>query len=337
MPLAKSRAIILDLNKIPLICKFIIMIKFNLTPDFFVWRPIPYEEFLFVENVIDYKLESHLNTSVTVAGDEIQRLTVADIKDDQHEIYVVAGTIDGSNFGHFFWETVVYLRQFRQIKRIFPNVVFLVQEDKKFIKKIFDFYELKYDTKISKSKNYVGFLPPITPLITNANSLMYGDLLQSFHYELHRENKSVTAKDINILYIPRHKAGNYPYENMRSVEADSITDFLANKTNCLTLDTENNDDWGLEIEYTKKAKFIIVPDGSAYAVAGFHAHNSTIIVLGSYMTPLGYLKWDKVRLINQLICRNNKVFFVAAENKGNIEYYSIHDILPILERKIVSL
>lgn len=314
------------------------MIKFTLNQDFFVWREIPYEEYLFLENVINYEIGADYYPTVIVAGDEIQRLTISDVVNEGKTIYVVAGTGSEENFGHFFWETVINIKSFLQVKKKFPKVIFLVQHDKIHVKKIFDYYGITYSTTIKNHNNYVGFLPPATPLITNTNILLYGEMLERFHYELHRENKSVTSKKIEILYLPRHKSGNYPYENMRSVEADAIEKFVSNQPNCQIFDTESNSDWGLEIETIKSAKFIIVPDGSAFAVAGFHAHNSTIIVLGSMISPRGVLKFDKAKQINKLIAKTNKVFFVSSETQqNNTESYNIENILPILQRKIVIL
>jgi len=313
------------------------MQKLSLNDDAFFFRPFPYDEFLFLENVVSYEIESQTCINVITSGSGFNRLGVADVRDFQRPIYVVAETFSSNNFGHFFWETVVYLKHFLQIKRRFPNVIFLVKENKRYIKKIFDHYGLPLGKEILPANNYVGFLPFVTSLTTNLSSALYDQLIQEFHYEVNRENGSATDKDIEILYLPRHAKGNFPYENERRLETDSINHFLSGRPNCVVLDTENNDNWADEISAVKRARIIIVPDGSAYAVAGFHAHSSKIIVLGSYMSPTGAIKWDKARKINQLIGKHNQVFFITGSNTAdNVEHFNMLDILPILQGKVIS-
>ena len=147
------------------------MQKLSLNDDAFFFRPIPYDEFLFLENVVSYDIESQTCINVITSGSGFNRLGVADVRDFQRPIYVVAETFSSNNFGHFFWETVVYLKHFLQIKRRFPNVIFLVKENKRYIKKIFDYYGLLLGKEILPANNYVGFLPFVRPvLLLNLNT-----------------------------------------------------------------------------------------------------------------------------------------------------------------------
>ena len=113
------------------------MLRISLNPDAFAWRSVPYEEIIFLENVVSYELEAYTSTNVIIAGDKFNRLTIADVTDSKRSIYLVVETLDSANFGHFFWESVVFLGHFNGIKNWFPNIIFLVKEEKKYISSLF--------------------------------------------------------------------------------------------------------------------------------------------------------------------------------------------------------
>jgi len=318
------------------------MLELVITEDAFLFRATPYDEFLFYEDVISYEFTSQSGLVARFASHiqtQPERLSVADLVDKQRTIYVVVGSFDDKNFGHFYWEVCIYIEHLKKIKKQFSNAIFLIREPKPYIKKILKHHQLEFENEIKTSHNYVGFFPVfITSLVNNSHGILYEDLLNRFYYESHRLNKSVTSKDLLVLYLPRAISGNYPYENQRTIEDQSIRNLVNNVPGGrgLVLEAEHNDDWAYEISAIKRAQFVIVPDGSAYAVAGFNAYGSTIIVLGSDLVLTGTKKFDKTKLINQLIMKKNSVFFIKPNRNGTVESYNLAHIIPILQENILS-
>lgn len=288
---------------------------------------------MFLENVSSFVHVDHVSYEFMV--DEPHRpKTENEILPFTKPIYCIVDTESSENFGHFFWESLIYIRQLKRLQNKFPNIIFLVKTITEFKRKIFFHYGLKFSDTIEKKENYVAFFAPITSLISNRYSYHYSLLMNEFYYELHQQNPGFYEKDIDIVYFPRHqKIDNWNYQGQdRTFKTIEIQSYLSNRPNCLTFESEKSNSWSKEVELVKRARYIICHDGSSYSVLGAHAFNSVLIVLSNNVFVPSMRRFDKVTLIDKKISSNNQRYFVRDPENN----FTLNTIAPLLNGRIVS-
>jgi len=315
------------------------MQKISLIDEHFFFRNIHYEaeihlEPIFYENVNDYEFVNFGSIDVFTETNQYPKYENNISMTFGKSIYCVVDSEMSINFGHFVWESLVYLKQLKRLKTKFPELIFIIKNKTKFKAKLLDHYGFRYSDKINNPDNYVAFFAPISLLVNNKYSTYYKRLLDEFHYEIHRENPSFFEKDLSITYFPRHeKIDNLHYENQdRSFNTSEIQDYLKNKKNCVIFDTEHSSSWANEVEMVRRSKFIICHDGSSSAVLGFHACNSVMIILSNNVYIPSMRRFDKVAIIDKKIKTCNECYYITAPQNN----FTIDSIAPILERRIVS-
>lgn len=288
---------------------------------------------MFLENVLSFEIIEYTAYEFTVTQSQRPK-TENELLPISKTMYCVVDTKFSDNFGHFFWESLINLRQLKRLKNKFPNIIFLAKTLGKFKSKIFTHYGFTFADHIEHKSNYVAFFAPITSLISNKYSHHYSVLMNEFYFEINNQNPGFFEKDIEIVYFPRHnKIDNWDYEGQdRSFNTSEIQAFLTNRPKCLNFYSENSDSWTNEIELIKRSRYIICHDGSSYSVMGAHAFNSVLIVLSNNVFVPSMRRFDKVALIDKKISLNNQRYFVRAP--GNL--FTLDTILPLLNGLIVS-
>lgn len=288
----------------------------------------------FYENVMAFEYVNYGSIEITVQNPHRPLNENNILMESGKQIYCVVDTEMSINFGHFIWESIVFLRQLKRLKNKYPNIIFLIKNKTRFKSKIMRHYDFQWSDEIVQLDNYVGFLPPITALVNNKYSQYYSNLLDEFHFEVHRENQSFFDKNIEITYFPRHESvDNLHYENQdRSFNTTELQSYLQRRDRCVIYDTENSESWTNEINAVKKSKYIICHDGSSSAVLGFHAYNSVIIILSNNVFIPSMRRFDKVVLIDKKIKEKNERYYVTAPNN----VFSLSLLAPLIERRIVS-
>jgi hypothetical protein len=308
--------------------------KILLKDEYFIYMGVPVDELLFYENVQDYSHPDFTSVEIEVPGQQMP-ITEERLKlNDNKQIYCVLDTPSSGNFGHFFWECLIYLKTIKRINKKYPNVIFLFKETKKFKQKILDSYSIKYSTKIENFNNYVGFFPLITALVSDKYSLQYDKLIRKFHEHLHADSLTKFEKDLEIVYFPRHvSVDNTYYEGQdRSYNASEIVNFINSRPNTLIFETEKSKSWGEEFRTIQRAKFIICHDGSSGSVISFCARGSIIIMLSHNITLPSMNRFDKVRSTEEVSRECNEKYYINAPN--NI--YTLDLVMPLLTRQILT-
>lgn len=133
---------------------------------------------------------------------------------------------------------------------------------------------------------------------------------------------SIIEKTIDIVLLPRQKKENYK-GNERITDTADIEEKLSTITNnyCV-LHTDNNKEIKSQIDIIRRAKTIIVTDGSPYLVNGFFAKDSKIILLGD-ITAFHAQDYIKYAFFNRFIASNNHVIRLPYSASGG-EYGNCH-------------
>ncbi|CAM8660066.1 hypothetical protein MCEMSE6_02938 [Oxalobacteraceae bacterium] len=308
------------------------MLALTLQDEHFFFLQRPVDAPIYFRNVIEYSHIDFTSISITVVEQQPPIVELPQTLPADVQLYIVVDTTFSDNFGHFFWECLIFLPQLEKIRKQYPEVIFLIKNNKKFKSKIFTHYLLNYDTSIRNSNNVVGFLPLITSLNTNKYSNAYEKLLDKFHYDLTQDVPNFDSKKYEIVYFPRHKVvDNYPYEGQdRDYDDSEILNYVAHVPNSKIIYSEDGDSWKDEIEAVRNAKILIVQDGSSATVLGFHAQNSLIIVLNHNISLPSMARFEKTIIFEKIIRRTNSKYFVSPQGKKFI----LDDLMPLISQRI---
>jgi hypothetical protein len=127
---------------------------------------------MFLENVLSFEHIGHVAYEFTVAQPQ-RPISENEVFPDSKVMYCVLDTRSSDNFGHFFWESLINLRQLLRLKNKFPNIIFLVKTFGEFKRKICAHYGFTFTDQIVHPNNYVAFFAPLTSLISNRNIYHY--------------------------------------------------------------------------------------------------------------------------------------------------------------------
>ena len=241
--------------------------------------------------------------------------TLSDISSTN--VYFVIDLCFDEAFGHWVYESAIYLPLFCMLKVTYPTLK-LVLKTKKNFKHLFCSYfniaesDIVYHIPTTES-NLCFFPSPISSLnITNPNSKVHEYYTSIFR--LFKECPSIKKDPVEYLIMPRQTIENYK-GNDRTIPFQAIFDhFTHNTTNTHRIfHTDTVTNLIDQINELRSAKTIICHDGSALLVNGMFVQNKQFLVVSLY-TPGQASKYPQLSKIIEYI---NKI------NNNTIQYFSI--------------
>ena len=237
--------------------------------------------------------------------------------DTNTQYYLILDTTFSDALFHWIAECAIFFPLFTSLKKIYSNLKMIFKTPKNYhtiIVKIFNIREEDISYSIETYNNICFFPNPITALNKNDISeeyIMYANkMIEYFNigYEHHTENQ--IEKTIEILILPKQINSNSNSNQQSGQRISNCIDIIKNIENIEILHTDTITDFKEQIEKIKKAKTIIVTDGSPYLLNGLFACNSKIIVLGD-MVKGQCKEFLKMNFYGNLIkSKNNNVIFI---------------------------
>lgn len=232
--------------------------------------------------------------------------------DRNTQYYLILDTTFSDALFHWIAECIVFFPLFTILKNIYPNLKIIFKTPKNYhtiIGKFFHIMEEDISYSIGTYNNICFFPNPITALnMDNSISdeyIMYANkMIEYFNTE------KTIEKTIETLILPRQINSNSNSNQQSGQRNSNCIDIINNIENIEILDTDKITDFKEQIKKIKKAKTIIVTDGSPYLLNGLFAYNSKIIVLGDMVK--GHCNHQiKSKFYNELIkSKNNNVIFI---------------------------
>jgi hypothetical protein len=232
-------------------------------------------------------------------------------------------------FGHWVFESAIYLPLFFLLKKEYPSLRLLSMNPKKYKDVFYKGFGLEpHDISlILEPTNIVIF--------TQWNSLgdhnvlrreLFLDSARSFYTSLVPHSLAL-PKSIDILYLPRGSKENFKH-NDRTIPAQPalIESIQSLFPNTVIYDTDTTSNICEQISILRSSKIILLDYGSSLLVNGYFAENSLVIVLGDF---------------GHIHCKNPKPYLLLQETlrRGcNYIYIPVHydapSILGILAESI---
>lgn len=269
-------------------------------------------DFAVVRDVLSYE-HCNFNSWKIKALSPGYESTTEGLKSDSTQIYIAIDTVHHDAFGHWFFESAIWLPKVKAILDAHPNSKIYSMGSRGYKTQILEYFGIPPDrviTEFSEKNNVCIFVNPCTSINNLTEHDKFKEMLVEFSEHFHQTKVS---KEIDYLLMPRQKTGNYTANN-RDVNTDDLESYLNNIPRSKIFNTNVSPTFSDQIEAVQASKHLLVTDGSASSVNGFLAKNSVIFVLGDALIPNQRQIQAKVRIICEFIEHNNAVMFIHSES-----------------------
>ena len=253
----------------------------------------PDPSFHAVQNVADstFRLGSPVTRLVRTRLDKI---------DDRADYFMIETMSSNDAFGHWVWESAIFLPSFIEFKRSNPRL-HLVLRSKKAFKQLFtDFFGIQEEDllyirhvetgdsqvkdSLPSSNNWCVFPPTISLNSINDEALhswepYFNNMIRELRGRRGTPCPSCHHERIPYLFLPRQSKENYA-TNERQINYTDIHDAIHNAGGEI-MNTDDVSDLTTQIRKIQAADVIILDDGSSLMFNGLVAENKTIYALGS--------------------------------------------------------
>lgn len=273
----------------------------------------------------------HMRTDLTIGSthvseivDECKLFVVSSVTDysytfgkwtidaDGHSVstdtrYLIIDTLYHEAFGHWVYESAIYLPIFLKLKTLYPTIKLVLKGRRTFKDLFLRYFGVSEDDVVYNMLpgNTCLFPEPISSLNTQDLTDQYKALVTGFYTWFDCRMFPDCTSDYVIL--PRQSRENF-WGNPRQYNFTRIIDMLKDRSILLETDTiVNLED---QIDTIRRGKFVIVSDGSPFLVNGMFCRGRIIYNVDADMTPGQRRLYPKKEFIIQIIESRNTVITV---------------------------
>lgn len=248
-------------------------------------------------------------------------------ENEEKNILLLFETVYDSAFGHWIYESAIYLPYYKELKKIYPELKLLVKMNPKrtYKKLLFDvfgitdenIYWLKNNDTNSTVISYENI--PINNICISINNIflntvpiinydIFKKLIVNFKESVlyNLELNNYIEKTTEYLFFPRSKNGENYKPNDRVIDYSSVYKVLKDKQ-VMVYDTKNTENFKQQIELLISSKNIFLDWGSAFMVNGLFCRNSDIYIYNFNGDNCKYPPFSLLCDIND----NNKFHYIT--------------------------
>jgi hypothetical protein len=237
------------------------------------------------------------------------------LRSSSSQIYIAIDTVHHDAFGHWFFESAIWLPKVKAILDDYPHSKIYSMGSRGYKTQILEYFGIPSDrvvTAFSEKDNVCIFMNPCTSINDLTEHDKFKEMLVEFSGQFHQTK---LKKEINYLLMPRQKKGNYK-ANDREVDTDDLETYFMGIKDSKIFSTENSKTFRDQVKTVQSSRTLLVADGSAFLVNAFLTKNSVVIVLGDALVPNQRRVQEKLRIICEHIEHNNAIMYV--HNSNNI-------------------
>lgn len=233
--------------------------------------------------------------------------------------------IDGAEheaFGHWVYESAVFLPFFHLLKVKYPTIKLVRQGNrtyKRLFCKYFDIDEKDVVGEIDTDSSNLCIFPEAGMHLTMTEvTSQFKCIINRFWKEVEQRMPNPPSEMIEYCLMPRQTKENYICLE-RVVPFDKIREFLTMRTiPYRVLETDTITDLNDQIRSVQSAQTIILVDGSALLVNGLFCKGKTILVNGNNTVRLR-TAYPRMMFIVEVIQKQNNGFFFVDQD-GVVDY-----------------
>jgi capsular polysaccharide biosynthesis protein len=265
------------------------------TPNFYIDEIYP----IYIVNSVENIEPTYVSWNVTVNNN---------ISTDY---YYCIDTINDEAFGHWVYESALYLVIYNKLKLIYPNIKIYIFSKRNFKISYFKAFDISIDDIVySLPKNNIVLFNNYITLSTLDSFNMedkYNLYLENYYNYLINKSKPITHQ-YDVVYFPRGKLENFKGNDRIVFNQESIIGLVESYNNSLVYYTDNTTNIIDQINIIKQAKILILDYGSSFFVNSLFCSNQNIIILGHDTLHETYLS-QKI-IVDHCIKRENHITFI---------------------------
>ena len=282
--------------------------------DLLAHKSFPTSDFAIVHNVLDYehidfnswKIKALTSKYTIGLNDLTQQSSLS------KPIYIVLDTKFHNAFGHWFFESAIWLPRITPILKAYPQAKIYVKEKKGYKQQILAYFGITAEQIVDtfSTKNICVFVNPFTALNDTKEHERFRIMLTEFSQSFYCD---IPSKSISYLLLPRQSKENYG-SNDRQIGTNDLEDYLSQIPASKIFNTDDSHSFADQVNCLQRSKYILVTDGSPFAVNAFMSKNSVIFVLGDTLLPRQRQIYPKKNHICEFIEHHNAVTYVHSQN-----------------------
>jgi len=271
-----------------------------------------------IENVMNYSLinfDTH-RIETCEKTDDI-------VKSNKVEYYFAIDLLFDDAFGHWVYESAIYLPIYNKLKDKYPNIKILLKEKKTYKLFFLNFFnimerDIVYNNEIN-SNNVCIFPSPISPLNNNSNFTdIYKSILYNFCTIFSNYQKCIEPYQYDYVILPRQNKENYK-GNDREYNLESVYESISTITNkYYIIHTDMITNIYDQISRVRSASNVILTDGSPFLVNNMFCKNQKLFVFDTITTnqSANYIKLKYIQdMISEL--NNNTYTYLSKHTSVN--------------------
>jgi hypothetical protein len=245
------------------------------------------------------------------------------INDNENTEYYYIFDCPGQDaFAHWVYESFIFYPILQQIIIIHPTIKILTSNNKKYVKNLFDFFNIKNNI-INKIDNYnnICFFSPILSLNNNnINQELYINHINIFsNYIINNIN---FMDNQNIVFLPRNTKDNYKGNERTIYGSDDITKNII-KIGGSIINTYELNNIGLQFSKINGFNTIILDFGSSFLVNCIFLKNKKIIILNNYGYSSQINNFISIKILYNIINNNNTIHIINSKLNNTILFDDI--------------
>lgn len=274
-----------------------------------------------VENVMNYSL-INFDTHQIETCDKINECV---------EYYFIIELLDYDAFGHWVYESAIYLPIFEKIKEKYPGIKIVLKGKKSYKLFFLNFFnimeiDIVYNNEIN-SNNVCIFPSPISLLNNNSNFTdTYKSILFNFLTIFSNYQRSIESYQYDYVILPRQTKENLK-ENDREYNMESVYAAINTITNNhYILHTDTITNIYDQIAKVRSASNVILTDGSPFLVNNMFCKNQKIFIFDT-ITQNQSANYIKLKYIRDMISElNNNTYTYLSKDVSVNELIKIFKI-----------
>lgn len=249
-------------------------------------------------------------------------------KEEHVNHYLIIDTLHNDAFGHWVYESAIYLLLFIELRRLYPQIKLHLHCHKEYKRLFYEHFGIdKTEVTIELNPNNRCIFPlPITAHNKDTICQDYITQVDAFCRHIQSSVSKIANKNISILLMPRQTKENY-IGNDRSYNIEHISDKLAKEQNSMILNTDNIHTLQDQIELVNSSKNIILHGGAAYFFNGMISNNANLVVLDATHHIDQLKQYVKLKYSDYIVQMRNTVHNIS--NSDSFRYDDIKEYLEL--------
>jgi len=226
--------------------------------------------------------------------------------------FLIIDTLYHEAFGHWVYESAIYLLLFLELKLKYPTIKLHLQGHKEYKRLFCEHFGIsKNDIVLTLPSNNICIFPlPITAHSKRTICDDYMAQVDAFCKHIQSSISTIQVKHINTLLMPRQKKENYA-GNDREYNIEDISKSIKDEPSTMILNTDTIKTLQEQIELVSSSKNIVLTGGAPYFVNGIISENANIVVLGASHHTAHIREYVKIKYIDYIIQLRNTVINIA--------------------------